>query len=238
MDIQKLESKIKNKVKNANVNGVVLGLSGGLDSTVSLFLCVKALGPNKVLGLFMPEKKEDIDDDIVNVVNNFGIDYKTIGINSIINAFEENLGDADKNTTGNLKARIRMSILYYCANRDNLLVVGTSNKSEIMQGYFTLHGDGASDIKPLKGLYKTEVFDLAKNLGLPESIIKKKPTAGLWPGQTDEKDLGISYKNLDKILPIVSKDVNTIKKQTGISEDKIKKVKKRFENTRFKREKI
>ena len=233
---------IKRKVEEAKVEGVVIGLSGGLDSTVTLFLCVEALGKNKVLGVMMPSeinKKEDLD-DAVQVCKKLGVKYKIIRIDSIIKEFEKILDLSDKLVKGNLMARIRMCILYYFANKENLLVVGTGNKSEYLQGYFTLHGDIACDLLPLGNLYKTEVKELAKEIGVPGRIIEKTPSPGLWKGQTDEKELGISYEELDKILPLLEKrmSIKETHEETGIDEIKIRRVKERMERTEFKRKPV
>ena len=233
---------IKRKVKEAKAKGVVIGLSGGLDSTVTLFLCIEALGKNKVLGVMMPSevnKKEDLD-DAIQVCKKLGVKYKIIRIDSIIKEFEKILDLSDKLVKGNLTARIRMCILYYFANKENLLVVGTGNKSEYLQGYFTLHGDIACDLLPLGNLYKTEVKELAREIGVPERIIEKTPSPGLWKEQTDEKELGISYEELDKILPLLEKrmSVKEIHEETGIDEIKIRRVKERMERTEFKRKPV
>lgn len=230
---------IRKKFNESDVKGVVIGLSGGIDSTAVLFLCVQALGKDKVLGVMMPSKvnqKEDVD-DVVEICKNFGVKYKIIKIDPMLNEFGKVLDLSDKIVKGNLMARIRMCILYYFANKEKLLVVGTGNKSEYLQGYFTLHGDAACDLSPLKNLYKTEIKELTKELGIPKKIIEKIPTAGLWEGQTDEDELGISYDELDKILPFLEKSISAeeIHKKTNLSIDKIRKVKERMIKTSFKR---
>ncbi|ALM76524.1 NAD+ synthase [Thermococcus barophilus] len=199
--ITKLVSFIREKVDEAKVEGVVVGVSGGVDSATTAFLAVKALGKDKVLGLIMPYYENQDVEDAKLVCETLGIDYKIINIKPIVDAFEKSLDfEPDKITKGNVMVRTRMILLYAHANQYNLLVLGTSNKSELLTGYYTKWGDGASDYAPLINLYKTEVWELAKRLGVPEKIIKKKPTAGLWIGQTDEDELGISYRLLDEIL--------------------------------------
>lgn len=237
--MEELIDYIKRKVKDAN--GVVIGLSGGLDSTTTLFLCVEALGNDKVLGVIMPSKfnkKEDTEDSI-EICEKLKVHYKVIEIDSIIESFGKFLDLSNKLVKGNLMARIRMCILYYFANKNKLLVVGTGNKSEYLQGYFTLYGDGACDLMPLRNLYKTEVKQLASKIGVPKKIIEKIPTAGLWVGQTDESELGITYEKLDKILSLLEKKltVNEIQKRTGIKKEDIEKVKERVGKTEFKRTK-
>jgi len=146
----------------------------------------------------------------------------------------------DKLVKGNLMARIRMCFLYYLANKDKLLVVGTGNKSEYLQGYFTLHGDIACDLMPLGNLYKKDVKRLAEGIGVPKKIIEKIPSPGLWEGQTDEGELGISYEELDGVLPLLEKNISVheIHRKTKIDKEKIERVKKRMKKTEFKRKQI
>lgn len=230
---------IREKVKDADAKGVVIGLSGGLDSTTALFLCAEALGNDKVLGVMMPSKinkKEDLE-DAIQVCKELKVRYRVIEIDPIVESFGKFLDLSDKLVKGNLMARIRMCILYYFANKEKLLVVGTGNKSEYLQGYFTLHGDVACDFMPLGGLYKTEVRKLAEEIGVPRKIIDKIPSPGLWPGQTDEGELGISYEDLDRILPLVEKrlSVDEIEKEINIDREKISRVIERMKRTEFKR---
>ncbi len=236
---EKIIEFITEKVINADAKGVVIGLSGGLDSTVTLFLCVEALGNDKVLGVMMPSKvnKKEDTEDAIKLCEELKVKYKVIGIDSILETFENFLDMNDKLVKGNLMARIRMCILYYFANKEKLLVVGTGNRSEYLQGYFTLHGDVACDFMPLGNLYKTQVRKLANELGVPRKIIDKIPSAGLWLGQTDEKELGISYEDLDKILPLLEEglSVEEIVKEINIEREKITRVIKRMKKTEFKR---
>lgn len=199
--IEKMTRFIRKKIKESQAKGVVIGISGGLDSTVTAYILVKALNKDNVLGLIMPYYQNKETEDAILVCNTLGIRYKVINIKNIVDELEKSLNsEIDRITKGNLMARTRMVILYGFANLLNYLVVGTSNKTEFLVGYFTKWGDGASDIAPLLGLYKTEVRKLAKILGVPEKIILKTPTAGLWEGQTDEEELGIKYDLLDEIL--------------------------------------
>jgi len=171
-----------------------------------------------------------------------GIKHKTIEISGILGTFASALPNYDPNAricNGNLKARIRMCVLYYYANLLNLLVIGTGNKTEILLGYTTKYGDAAADILPLGALYKTQVLELAKHLGIPEHIIKKPPSAGLWKGQTDEEELGISYELADSILTKLIDERKApvdIKKELDISEDVIEHVIRRVEENKHKRE--
>lgn len=233
---------IRKKVKETNANGVVVGLSGGVDSTTVLFLCVHALGKDKVFGVMMPSEvnmKKDTE-DAIEVCEKLGVRYRVIGIDPMLKSFGNVLDLGDKLVAGNLMTRIRMCILYYFANKEKLLVVGTGNKSEYLQGYFTLHGDIACDLLPLGNLYKTQVKELAKELGVPERIIKKPPSAGLWKGQLDEEELGIAYEDLDRVLPLLERgfSVREIHSRTNVEKKKIERVKERMEKTEFKRQPI
>jgi len=234
---EKIIEFIREKAKGAN--GVVVGLSGGIDSTTVLFLCVEALGNDKVLGLMLPSKvnKKEDTEDAIRVCKELKVRYRVIEIDPIVESFGKFLDLHDKLVKGNLMARIRMCILYYFANKEKLLVVGTGNKSEYLQGYFTLHGDLACDFIPLGNLFKTEVRKLADELGVPKKIIDKVPSAGLWVGQTDEEELGISYEDLDRILPLAEKglSVDDIKKEINIDGEKISRVIERMKKTEFKR---
>lgn len=191
---------IKEKVGDAGANGVVVGISGGIDSATVAYLAVRALGKDRVMGLIMPYYKNRDVDDAKLVCESLGIEYELINIKPIVDEFEKAVGGLDTLSRGNVMSRTRMVLLYAHANARNYLVLGTSNRSEFLTGYFTKWGDGASDYAPLINLYKTEVWEIAKRLGVPEGIIQKKPSAGLWEGQTDEDELGISYRLLDEIL--------------------------------------
>ena len=198
--IDRITGFIREKVGEAGVGGVVVGVSGGIDSATVAYLAVRALGKDKVLGLIMPYYENGDLEDAKLVCESLGIEYRVVSIKSIVDEFERAVGELDVKSRGNVMARTRMVLLYAHANAMNRLVLGTSNRSEVLTGYFTKWGDGASDYAPLINLYKTEVWEIAKLLGVPERIIKKKPTAGLWEGQTDENELGISYRLLDEIL--------------------------------------
>ena len=194
---------VQNKVSEANAEGLVIGLSGGIDSTLAAFLACEAVGKDNVFGIVMPSTTTPTEDKLHGTViaQLLGINYKEIAIDSILNEFlSVTQLEEDKLSIGNLKARIRMSIIYFYANSKNYLVSGTGNKSEILIGYFTKHGDGACDIEPIGDLYKTDVYQLAKYLEIPQEIIDKPPRAGLWNNQTDEDEIGMTYELLDKIL--------------------------------------
>lgn len=197
---------IKEVVEKAEAKGTVLGLSGGLDSAVTGALCKMAF-PETTLGLIMPchSSEEDVEDAML-VARTFGIETRSVDLSKIFDSFlellegEKFVGDPRDLPIANIKPRLRMITLYYHASRLNRLVVGTGNRSEIAVGYFTKYGDGGVDILPLGGLLKSEVRALAVELGVPKKIIEKPPSAGLWAGQTDEGEMGITYEMLDTII--------------------------------------
>ncbi len=179
---------------------VVVGLSGGIDSAVVAALCAKALGPKNVLALIMPERKDKHFRDAVAIAKQLGIEYKVINIAPIAREFDKACRPKGKKARANIRPRIRMALLYYYSNLLGRRVAGTGNKSEISIGYFTKWGDGGADFFPIAHIYKTRLPKLARELGIPEHIIKKKPSAGLWRGQTDEGELGLSYGVIDAAL--------------------------------------
>ena len=199
---------IEAKVSESKTDGIVVGLSGGIDSTLVAYLACEAVGQENVFGIIMPSSTTPAEDRIhgIELAQHLGIEYKEIAIDSILNEYLSMTQlEEDNLAIGNLKARIRMSILYYYANAKNYLVSGTGNRSEILIGYFTKHGDGACDMEPIGDLYKTEVFRLSEYLDVQREIIDKPPRAGLWANQTDEEEIGMSYDLLDKILYLYSK---------------------------------
>jgi NAD+ synthase len=182
-------------------NGI-LGLSGGIDSTVSAFLSARALGPEHVIALLMPygEAFQQDTEDARTVAEALGIRTELIDIAPSVDAYYSRYATDNRVLKGNKMARERMSILYDFSERERALIVGTSNKTELLLGYGTLHGDMACAINPLGDLYKTQVRALGRHLGVPDRILNKAPTAGLWDGQTDEQELGLPYHEIDEIL--------------------------------------
>ena len=184
-------------------DGIVVGLSGGIDSALVARLGCDALGPKHVLGLLLPDAAfpESLLRETEEYAQNLGIEHRTIRIEGVERVYRTLLPElADRVSLGNVKARIRMTIEYAVARERHRLVAGTGNKSELLLGYFTKYGDGGVDLLPIGDLYKTDVRAIAEELGLPEAIRDRPPTAGLWEGQTDEEELGISYVELDQIL--------------------------------------
>lgn len=234
--IDKLVEWIKDQVKTAGAKGCVFGLSGGLDSSVVGALCKKAF-PDNVLGLFMPcsSHEEDLK-HAQEVAEKFSIPSKLIDIEPAFKQlylqYEEKPYDSEDLdlAAANLKPRLRMLTLYYHANKLNYLVVGTGNRSEAVMGYFTKYGDGGVDILPIGNLLKAEVKEIAKELGVPDAVIQKHPSAGLWHGQTDEAEMGISYNVLGKI--ILGMDKGDL---SGLDKKLVNKVKQKFAATEHKR---
>ncbi|SFR89513.1 NAD+ synthase [Halomicrobium zhouii] len=198
---------IERAVDDAGADGVVVGLSGGIDSTLTAFLAAEALGGDRVLGITLPSRKGHRPDatDAKTIADGIGIEFAEIPLWRTVEAFESAISDAtgvegDTVVGGNLVARLRMAALYYVANARSRLVVGTANRSELLTGYFTKYGDGAADLYPTGDLYKTEVRALAQHVGLPRRIVAKESTAGFWSGQTDESELGAPYETIDALF--------------------------------------
>ena len=193
---------LREEIGSAGLSRAVLGLSGGVDSAVSAALAARALGPGNVLALCMPCRGSSPDSlrDARAVAGAVGIDIDVVDISPQIDAYFAGQPDADPLRRGNKMARERMTVLYDRSAAWQALVVGTSNKTELLLGYGTLFGDMASALNPLGDLYKTQVFELARHLGLPQAVISKAPSADLWAGQTDEQEMGFSYDAVDHLL--------------------------------------
>lgn len=189
---------IKRSVEEAGLKGVVFGLSGGLDSAVVAALCKRAFKDN-ALGIIMPIHSAPQDEEDARLVaENTGINLKKVDLTKTFDAFMESVDETNvEMSIHNVKPRLRMTTLYYYAQSKSYMVVGSSNYSEYYTGYFTKHGDSGADIFPIVDLLKTDLFEMAKYLGLPEKIINKKPSAGLFEGQTDEDEMGFTYEELD-----------------------------------------
>lgn len=197
-----LTAFIANEVRKVGVERVVVGVSGGVDSALSCMLAAEALGPDNVLAIKMPYRTSSAESrqhaDLV--IARAGVHALEVDITPQIDAYFERFPDADRVRRGNKMARERMTILYDHSARWHALVLGTSNKTELLLGYGTLHGDMASAVNPLGDLYKTQVWALAEHFGVPEAIVRKQPTADLWAGQTDEAELGFGYREVDALL--------------------------------------
>ena len=203
--ISRLKRFLSTHLDETHSKRLVVGMSGGLDSSVSATLCALAVGSRRVLGVCLPEREtrnEKGIQDAKSVASKLRIPLRVIDITPIVQAYQSALqvNRSKRVAWGNVKARLRAAVQYYLANLEHGLVVGTGDKSEIMLGYFTKFGDGACDLQPLADLYKTSVRDLAKHLEIPDRIRLKPSSPELWPGQTAESELGLSYEKIDKIL--------------------------------------
>lgn len=237
MDWQKITEKmcdfIQEKVKNSQSQGVVLGLSGGIDSALVATLCKRALKEN-VFALLMPTQisnKANLE-DALRLCADLNLEYKIIEIQSILDAFIKQSENTTLVSLGNFAARIRMSLLYDYSALKNSLVIGTSNKSELLLGYGTIYGDLACAFNPIGSLYKSEIYALAKYLNLHENFIKKTPSADLWENQSDEADLGFSYAKIDEGLKAL--ETNDEKLLKTLDPSLIAMLKNRMQKNAFK----
>ncbi|MFW9825504.1 MAG: NAD+ synthase [Candidatus Thorarchaeota archaeon] len=227
LTIHKIQDWIENYVKSAQVEGIVVGMSGGIDSAVTTSLCVNAIGKEKVIGLGLPcySIPQDLTDAQI-LAEQLGIEFIVFDLSSVFEEYlkiTSTLLETNTMAKSNLKARLRMLTYYFVGqSKGNFLVGGTSNRTELTIGYFTKYGDGGVDFEPIGGLYKCEVREIAKKLEIPERIISKPPSAGLWKGQTDEGEIGMSYDLVDEILYRIDNDIDL----SDLSKDEVEKVKK------------
>jgi NAD+ synthase len=197
----KIEEFIENEIDKNHAKGIILGLSGGIDSAVLTYICKRKL-KEKTIALIMPDTTitpSSETEDALKIIGLTGIEHKLIDIKPIVNEYSMYLEPNEK-SKGNLRARVRTNILYYYANIKNYLVLGSSDKSEYLIGYFTKFGDGASDLTPIISLYKLQVREIAKHLGIPENVISKKSSPHLWKDHEAEEELGVQYEEIDSIL--------------------------------------
>lgn len=199
----RIEHLIRHAYWSSGSSGIVIGLSGGIDSAVAATMCCRAVGGERVRALILPSSVTLSDDiaDAEEICSRLRMDFRVLSIDPILDAFR-GLPDFKESPdlVGNLMARIRMAIIYYHANLENRIVCGTSNRTEYLLGYCTKFGDNAADIQPILHLYKTEIYDLAKTMDLPTRVLEKAPSAGLWEGQRDEDEIGLTYPVIDACL--------------------------------------
>ena len=242
-DYSKISNKIQNslrqKLQEIKSNGVIFGLSGGVDSVVTAYLCANSIKDNTT-ALILPDSKispKEETEDAIRVVDELGLNYRLLDINLIHGSYAKNLEPDDK-ALGNLSARIRKNIIYYYANAKNLTVLGTSDKTEHLIGYFTKFGDGAADLLPISSLYKNQVRGLAKYLGVSDSIIKKKSSPNLWKNHFAEIELDASYEQIDCVLYCIFDEkisLDETVKRTEIDKNTVEKIYNLYKKSKHKR---
>ncbi|MGD8730427.1 MAG: NAD+ synthase [Anaerolineales bacterium] len=234
-----LTSFIRIEIERAGFKHAVLGISGGVDSALSCFLTARALGPENVLALHMPYETtpDTATEHAMQVIDITGVQHKSIEIAPFVNPIFERLSEADRIRQGNIMARMRMILLYDQSVDFEALVVGTSNKTEILLGYTTLYGDNACAINPLGDLYKTQIWQLARALEVPEEIVEKAPSADLWVGQTDEGELGFTYARVDQLLYLLVDQRYSPEAcvEAGFDKDFVHEVVRKIQRTQYKR---
>ena len=236
----KIERFLVEEVVQRQSSGVIFGLSGGIDSAVIASLCTVSL-KDQSLSLLMPDSKitpRTDTEDALKLIDKLGLNYKLIDISLVHSEYSKYL-EPNSLALGNLRARIRSNILYYYANSKNLLVLGSSDRSEYLIGYFTKFGDGAADLLPIVSLYKTQIREFAKSLGVPDSIISKKSSPSLWQGHTAEDEIGLSYEEVDLILYCIIDKNLSLQETSNLADidlsvvDKIHKLYKKSEHKRI-----
>ena len=230
---------LRENFKKAGFSKAVLGLSGGIDSALVAYLLRDALGKENVLAIMMPYKSSNPDslNHAKLVVKDLGIESKIIEITDMIDAYFKNEKEATSLRMGNKMARERMSILFDYSSKENALVVGTSNKTEIYLGYSTQFGDSACALNPIGDLYKTNIWDLSRYLKIPNELIEKKPSADLWEGQTDEQEMGLTYKEADQVLYRLLEENKAVEEvlAEGFNKDLVDNIVRRMNRSEYKR---
>ena len=230
---------LRENFKKAGFSKAILGLSGGIDSALVAYLLRDALGKENVLAIMMPYKSSNPDslNHAKLVVEDLKINAKSIEITDMIDAYFKNEKEASSLRIGNKMARERMSILFDYSSKENALVVGTSNKTEIYLGYSTQFGDSACALNPIGDLYKTNIWDLSRYLKIPNELIEKKPSADLWEGQTDEQEMGLTYKEADQVLYRMLEENKTVEEvlAEGFNKDLVDNIVRRMNRSEHKR---
>ncbi len=230
---------LKDETRNAGFSSAVLGLSGGVDSAVCASLAAEALGAANVTGVIMPYRTSAARSrtDAESVAARLGIRVEVVDISPMVDPLFRDQKIDDPLRRGNVMARARMIVLYDISSRDRALVYGTSNKTELLLGYGTLFGDMASALNPLGDLYKTQIWDLARALGVPAEVIQKRPSADLWEGQTDEGEMGFSYRDADLVLALLVDHRRTVEETVALGWDEklVRRIRGNMERTQFKR---
>jgi len=230
---------IRSEITRVGLKRAVVGVSGGVDSSLVCFLAAEALGAENVLAVRMPYRTSSPEslEHAQMVIDATGVQSLTVEITPMVEPYFERFPDIDKRRKGNLMARARMAVLYDQSAAFGGLVVGTSNKTEILLGYSTLYGDSAYAINPIGDLYKTQVWQLAEAVGVPEVIVRKPPTADLWAGQTDEQELGFTYREADRLLYLLVDLRYTPEEcvEAGFSEELVRAVMERIRRYHYKR---
>jgi len=239
----KIHKFIQDMVEKTGLNGVIINVSGGIDSAVSVHLAVQALGADRVTAITIPERDVTPQSDITDVMlhcKQLNLTCNTVEITSILHVMRDIMPGydiTDRITCGNIRSRLRMMIAYHHANIEGKLVMGTSNKTELLTGFFTKFGDGGVDFMPLGELWKYNIKQLAKYLEIPENIIKKAPSPGFYEGHTDEDELGMSYDNIDLILYSYERGltIREISHDLSIEESEVKRMLNRVKANQHKR---
>ncbi len=240
---------VERVVDDADAEGVVVGLSGGVDSTVSAHLAVRAVGADRVAAYSFPASANSYGNmrDAEEVADRLNVEFRSVSLQPAVEVVDDTVemtsgqelsGDERKQVEGNAAARLRMTLLYSQADLQSKLVLGTGNRSEMLLGYFTKHGDGGVDLLPIGDLYKTEIRGLAEHLGVPDKIVEKSPTAGLWDGQDDESELGLPYETLDEVLNLYvdrQRSVGDVAQEVGVDVEDVERLVEMVEDNEHKR---
>jgi len=234
-----LSKFVDTELHRTGLRDLVVGLSGGIDSAVATYVAARVIEPARIHACLMPFRasSEDSLTDARKIVDDLGIDAETIDISPLVDGFEHAAGQVDRLRLGNVMARARMTVLYDRSAEYAALVLGTSNKTELLLGYGTLYGDMASALNPIGDLYKTQIRRLAEHLGVPESIRRKPPSADLWPDQNDEDDLGFRYDEVDRLLALLidARASRAAAIEAGFAAQLVDEVTRRVVRSQFKR---